>query len=140
MRFELLFLFWEDVHDSSALASKWAFSSCSRWQPLMLHLCSGVSCAAGCWQGCGLPPTASVPAVPLLQLAAPPCFTQSTSGPWESPLYSFMLRVLQKCHIQGLRTSRKEMQCRAQIEACFHHLPVEFSGIQMFSPTQDYFF
>lgn len=70
MRFELLFLFWEDVHDSSALASKWAFSSRSRWQPLMLHLCSGVSCAAGCWQGCGLPLTASVPAVPLLQLCS----------------------------------------------------------------------
>lgn len=113
MHLKLLFLFWEDMHNSSAFTSKWSFasSSLSPWQLLMLHLCwlcepcEGCVFIAGNWQ--------SVSWYPLCSgrcFATALCrFNQSFPGLQSSrALWRFVLsgRVLQKLHSQGLKMKK----------------------------------
>lgn len=103
MHSELLFLFWEDVHDSSAFASKWPFSSSSRWQPLALHLC--LRCdpcepRAGGWHP--RPPYLLCSGCCSLQLLVG--LTKASRDSDAPHLTEVSQRVLQKQRRQGLST------------------------------------
>lgn len=113
MHFELLFLFWEDMHNSSAFTSKWSFSSSSPspWQLLVLHLrrlcepCERCVFIAGNWQSVSWYPLCSG----CCFAAALRGFNQSFSGlPSFHALRRFVLsgRALQKLQSQGLKTTK----------------------------------